>query len=237
MSFLSYCTCCGWTILLGVQNGWKVVRILPLHFSGHVNFLIRKACDWKLWWQNFIGFKNMCLHKSNPWGMWISVIHLLISPACLVCSLNNMACMFMLLFVGLVVLPFHCLHWDLFLQLIPTYSVASHCVPWSKSIIFTCHVSSLHSCQQVESSGKTLLALTWLSWLSCLKWYFRQLKDNLRQLRHLSQVKARSVFPDKLWAPLQCYRWFFTPIATLTTASSWNQFVILSSSDLAALIL
>ena len=46
------------------------------------------------------------------------------------------------------------------------------------------------------ASGKTLLTLTWLSWLSCLKWYFRQLKDNLRQLRHLSQVKARSVFPD-----------------------------------------
>ena len=51
------------------------------------------------------------------------------------------------------------------------------------------------------TSGKTLLALTWLSWLSCLKWYFRQLKDNLRQLRHLSQVKARSVFPDE-WLPL-----------------------------------
>ena len=49
---------------------------------------------------------------------------------------------------------------------------------------------------QVTASGKTLLALTWLSWLSCLKWYFRQIKDNLRQLRHLSQVKARSVFPD-----------------------------------------
>ena len=49
---------------------------------------------------------------------------------------------------------------------------------------------------QIQTSGKTLLALTWLSWLSCLKWYFRQLKDNLRQLRHLSQVKARSVFPD-----------------------------------------
>ena len=49
--------------------------------------------------------------------------------------------------VGLVVLPFHCLHQDLFPQLMPTYSVASHCVPWSKSIIFTCYVSSLCSCQ------------------------------------------------------------------------------------------
>ena len=50
--------------------------------------------------------------------------------------------------------------------------------------------------QKASTSGKTLLALTWLSCLSCLKWYFRQLKDNLRQLRHLSQVKARNVFPD-----------------------------------------
>ena len=50
----------------------------------------------------------------------------------------------------------------------------------------------------LHSSGKILLALTWLSWLCCLQWYFRQLKDNLSQLRHLSQVKARSVFPDVL---------------------------------------
>ena len=49
---------------------------------------------------HLIGFKNLCLHESNPWGMWISIIHPLALPACLSCSsLNNTACMFMLLFL------------------------------------------------------------------------------------------------------------------------------------------
>ena len=40
--------CHGRTILLGVQNRWQVVRILPSHFSGHVNFLIRITRDRKM---------------------------------------------------------------------------------------------------------------------------------------------------------------------------------------------
>ena len=34
-------------------------------------------------WYGLIGFKNVCLHKSNPWGVWISVIHPLAIPACM----------------------------------------------------------------------------------------------------------------------------------------------------------
>jgi len=52
-----------------------------------------------------------------------------------------------------------------------------------------------------------------------------------------SPVVSRLCAPvNRLWAPPQRYRRFFTLIATLATASSWNQFVILSLSDLAALI-
>ena len=65
-----------------------------------------------------------------------------------------------------------------------------------------------------QTSGKTLLALTWLSWLCCLKWYFRQLKDNLRHLSHLSQVKAKSVFPDEGWPPCT-YKAFHGPTSTV----------------------
>ena len=52
-------------------------------------------------------------------------------------------------------------------------------------------------------SEKTFLALTWLRCLSCLKLSLSCLKYHFRQLSQLSQVKARSVFPDALCTQLQ----------------------------------
>ena len=61
--------------------------------------------------------------------------------------------------------------------------------------------------QTQASSGKTFLALTWLRCLSCLKLSLSCLKYHFRQLSQLSQVKARSVFPNVPCSSMHLERW------------------------------
>ena len=69
--------------------------------------------------------------------------------------------------------------------------------PWSLLFITpsALKLPATNACRSAPS-GKTLLALTWLRCLSCLKLPLSCLKYHFRQLSQLSQVKARSVFPD-----------------------------------------